>query len=210
MLQQVGRTHLKYSHFLFLKVRQAQPVQQDHPVLPDLLVMMGRMGRMGRRQVLEHQRLRPVLSEYLQVGRTPLRFSHSVFLREQQALQDQRVQPQVLERQRLQPDQLGLPQAGRTRLKCLHLAFQQEIPDQQDRMDQQDHPDQQGLPVLPVRQVAQDRKVWFGKAHGLHLLYLIKWMMQYITIPKNLPIFVFKPTLHPALYYQLIPLIGRY
>ena len=35
-------------------------------------------------------------------------------------------------------------------------------------------------------------------------------MTQFITIPKNLHIFVFKPTLHPVLYYLLIHLIGLY
>ena len=35
-------------------------------------------------------------------------------------------------------------------------------------------------------------------------------MTQFITQPKNLLIFVFKPTLHPVLYYLLIHLIGLY
>jgi hypothetical protein len=35
-------------------------------------------------------------------------------------------------------------------------------------------------------------------------------MTQFITQPKNPLIFVFKPTLHPVLYYLLIHLIGLY
>lgn len=112
---------------------------------------------------------------------------------------------QFLEEIQAQPDLLVLLVLLDLRVMTVAMA----VLDHKEVKVQRDQQDLRVLPVQRDQQVAQDRKVLFGKVIGLHQQHM-RSMMQFITPLMNHHIFAYRLTLHPVLSYQQMLLIGAF